>query len=126
MNRQDVFRRLLKTRWFTRFYGDVIGPASAKSFREPLRAELLNQLGPGARVLEVGCGPGLQAIDLAKLRPDLRITASDFSAEFVRLGESNAGWPGLRASFVPQSPSPSPMRWTCPASSPPRSTGRIR
>jgi len=89
-DRQRVFRWLLKTRLFTGFYGRVIGPASALMFTEPLDSGLLRHLPKGARVLEVGCGPGLQAIEIVRRRPDLRLVASDFSREFVLLGERNA------------------------------------
>jgi ubiquinone/menaquinone biosynthesis C-methylase UbiE len=90
MNRQDVFRRLLKARAFTRLYGSIIGAASAEMFSEPLQHGLLDHLPSGARVLEVGCGPGLQAIALNRLRPDLELIASDFSAEFIELSRRNA------------------------------------
>jgi len=90
MDRPALFRRLLKTRLFTSFYGRVIGPASAQLFGELLSRELLPSLAQGAKVLEVGCGPGLQAIDLLRRRPDLRLTASDFSPAFVRLAEAKA------------------------------------
>ncbi len=88
--KQAFFRRLLKTQAFARFYGRVIGPASAQMFGELLAEVLLPQLPLGAKVLEVGCGPGLLAIDLLHRRPDLQITASDFSAPFVELAEANA------------------------------------
>ncbi len=90
MGKQDIFRRFLKARLFTRIYGQVIGPASAQMFSGLLQEELLAHLPEGARVLEVGCGPGLQALELIRLRPDLEFVASDFSGEFVRLGEANA------------------------------------
>jgi SAM-dependent methyltransferase len=89
-DRQDVFRWLLKTRLFSRLYGRVIGPASPKMFSEFLQRELLDHLPSHARVLEVGCGPGLQALEVARMRPDVDLIASDFSEEFVRLSEGNA------------------------------------
>lgn len=104
--KQAVFRRLLKTRAFTRFYGRVIGPASAQMFGEVLADVLLPQLPPDAKVLEVGCGPGLQAIDLVRRRSDLKMTASDFSSAFVDLARANAelaraeGAPPLPIEFV--------------------------
>jgi ubiquinone/menaquinone biosynthesis C-methylase UbiE len=99
-DRQVVFRRLLKARFFTRLYTRVIGPASVQMFAEPLRTELLEHLPAGSRVLEVGCGPGLQAVDLARQRPDLELTASDFSAEFIDLGSANAARAGAAIRFV--------------------------
>jgi ubiquinone/menaquinone biosynthesis C-methylase UbiE len=99
-DRQVLFRRLLKARFFTRFYARIIGPASVQMFTEPLRQELLEHLTQGSRVLEVGCGPGLQALELARQRPDLELTASDFSAEFVHLGSANAARAGASVKFV--------------------------
>jgi SAM-dependent methyltransferase len=95
MDRQAVFRRLLETRLFSGFYGRVIGPASVQLFGELLAEELLPRLPQRAKVLEVGCGPGLQAIDLLRRRPDLELTASDFSAAFVELARRNAAAAGI-------------------------------
>jgi ubiquinone/menaquinone biosynthesis C-methylase UbiE len=100
LNRHDVFRRLLKTGAFARLYTRVIGPASVRMFAEPLREELLAHVPEGGRVLEVGCGPGLQALDVMRARPDLELTASDFSAAFVALGTANAARAGVAVKFV--------------------------
>jgi ubiquinone/menaquinone biosynthesis C-methylase UbiE len=69
-------------------------------FTAPLQQELLDHLPRGSRVLEVGCGPGLQALALAKARPDLDLTASDFSAEFVELAAANAARAGAAVKLV--------------------------
>lgn len=100
MDRQPLFRWLLKTRPFTRFYGHVIGPASVQLFTPLLDREVLRDLPAGARVLEVGCGPGLQAIEVARRRPDLRIVASDFSQAFVALAQGNARAAGVTVESV--------------------------
>jgi ubiquinone/menaquinone biosynthesis C-methylase UbiE len=85
----ETYRRLYQSRLFTRFYGRLAGKASVAFFSEHLQSHLLQFLPTGARVLEVGSGPGLQAIDLARRRPDIELVASDFSSAFVRLGAEN-------------------------------------
>jgi ubiquinone/menaquinone biosynthesis C-methylase UbiE len=95
MDRQDVFRWLMTTRAFTAAYGSMIGPASARMFTPILQADVLAALPAGARVLEVGCGPGLQALEVARLRPDLRLVASDFSEQFVLAARRRAEAAGL-------------------------------
>jgi release factor glutamine methyltransferase len=61
--------------------------------------ELLVQVGSelpeGARVHEVGTGSGAIALALISERPDLRVTASDLSAEAVEAARENAERLGL-------------------------------
>jgi len=52
-----------------------------------LAAELLPQ---GARVLDLGCGPGFPSIPLAILRPDLSIVALDSTDKKVRFVQESA------------------------------------
>ena len=53
-----------------------------------LAAELLPQ---GARVLDLGCGPGFPSIPLAILRPDLSLVALDSTDKKVRFVKESAG-----------------------------------
>jgi ubiquinone/menaquinone biosynthesis C-methylase UbiE len=43
----------------------------------------------GGTVLDVGTGPGLLLVELAAVRPDLRITGIDLSADMVTLAQRN-------------------------------------
>jgi release factor glutamine methyltransferase len=54
----------------------------------------------GARVHEVGTGSGAIALALSSERPDLRITASDFSAEAIEVARENAEQLGLDTEFT--------------------------
>jgi ubiquinone/menaquinone biosynthesis C-methylase UbiE len=85
----ETYRRLYQSGPFARFYSRLTGEGSVSFFSQHLQDRLLQYLPPGARVLEVGSGPGLQAIDVARRRPDIRLVASDFSDAFVRLGADN-------------------------------------
>ncbi|SFC89551.1 class I SAM-dependent methyltransferase [Streptomyces aidingensis] len=50
---------------------------------------------PDGRVLDIGTGPGRLLHELAALRPDLRLTGVDVSADMVALGEQAARKRGL-------------------------------
>ena len=54
-------------------------------------------LSEGDRVLDVGCGPGRHAIELAKL--GLQVTAIDISRRFLDLGAAEAEAAGVAISF---------------------------
>ena len=55
-------------------------------------------LGPGMRVLDVGCGPGRHALSLA--RRGLDVLGVDHSPDFVRLARDAAEAEGLSAEFL--------------------------
>ena len=59
--------------------------------------ERLLELPPGARLLDVGCGPGRHAIELA--RRGLAVTGVDVSAVFLELAADRARAAGVAASF---------------------------
>ncbi len=46
----------------------------------------------GARVLDLGCGPGFPSIPLAICRPDLQITALDSTAKKIAFVRESAAW----------------------------------
>ena len=60
-----------------------------------LLVEVGTELPQGARVHEVGTGSGAIALALMSERPDLRITASDLSAEAAEAARENAARLGL-------------------------------
>jgi ubiquinone/menaquinone biosynthesis C-methylase UbiE len=50
---------------------------------------------PGKRMLDIGTGSGLLAIELAKARPDWQIIGTDISEEMLKLARRNARLEGL-------------------------------
>jgi release factor glutamine methyltransferase len=66
--------------------------------------ELLVEVGlalaPGARVLDVGTGSGAVALALADERPDLRVSASDVSAQALAVARENATRSSLDVAFL--------------------------
>ena len=61
---------------------------------------LLGEVASGAEVLEVGCGGGQLAGEVARRRPDLRITGLDLSAEQVARARRRNRTLGDRARFI--------------------------
>ncbi len=54
---------------------------------------------PGAHVVDVGTGSGAVALALKDERPDLRVTATDVSADALAVARANAERLGLELSF---------------------------
>jgi ubiquinone/menaquinone biosynthesis C-methylase UbiE len=54
----------------------------------------------GARVLDIGTGPGRLLVELGRLRPDLDLTGVDPSEEMVRISNEHLGAYGDRARAV--------------------------
>ena len=54
----------------------------------------------GARVVDVGTGSGAIALALADERPDLRVVATDISADALAVARANAARLGLAVEFV--------------------------
>jgi ubiquinone/menaquinone biosynthesis C-methylase UbiE len=54
----------------------------------------------GASVLEIGAGPGWVSVCLAQLRPDLRITVADLSADMLGIAAQNFAAHGVAGEFV--------------------------
>lgn len=64
-------------------------------------AYLLPHLGPGARVLDVGCGPGTLTVDIARRVAPGRVVGVDVSAEVVEQAQTHAAEVGgVNATFV--------------------------
>jgi release factor glutamine methyltransferase len=65
-----------------------------------LLVEVGTQLPEGARVHEIGTGSGAIALALLSERPDLKVTASDLSAEAVEAARENAERLGLNLEIT--------------------------
>ena len=84
--------------------GDLLGEAYLRySFTKGTDQEVVFLLGlldlpPGARLLDVGCGPGRHSVALA--RAGLSVTGVDVSARFLELAADAARAAGVGASFV--------------------------
>lgn len=79
--RYDFLARRLFRRAYRRFAADVAGIAP-----------------PGGAVLDVGTGPGVLLAELVRLRPDLRVSGVDLSADMVDAANRNLAGFGARAS----------------------------
>jgi release factor glutamine methyltransferase len=66
-----------------------------------LLVEAALELPPGARVHEVGTGSGAVALALRDERPDLRVSASDFSPAALAVASANATRLGLELELHP-------------------------
>ncbi|MFI1015117.1 methyltransferase domain-containing protein [Streptomyces sp. NPDC020965] len=58
-------------------------------------AYLVGELTPGARILDIGCGPGTITADLAALVPDGRVTGVDRAPDIVDRARAHARERGL-------------------------------
>ena len=74
---------------FASFYEWTAGEATSLVFWRKLKEDFLNFIPEGGRILEIGSGTGLQAMEIFQHRPDLEIIASDFSSEMISLGKKN-------------------------------------
>jgi len=80
-------------------FDTVIAPAIS-DLRRARVDELLAELPVGGRVLEVGCGGGQLAVELAEERPDLSIVGVDLSAAQVARATRRARGLGERVRFA--------------------------
>lgn len=80
---------LPRTQLFTSLYERTIGEASTIVFSRKLEEDFLTLIPEGGKILEIGSGPGLQAMQILQSRPDLKIVAADYSAEMISLAKKN-------------------------------------
>jgi ubiquinone/menaquinone biosynthesis C-methylase UbiE len=64
-----------------------------------LYQHILGRLGPGSRVLSLGCGAGGNEITIAQSVPDLELVGLDINPDVLRLGRERAGELGLSVTF---------------------------
>lgn len=76
----------------------------AERIAAPLHALAMDRIsamvGPGARILDVGCGGGQFAIKLARRFPDVRVVGLDLSREQVARARARGASLGGRVTFV--------------------------
>lgn len=80
-------------------YDRVIAPA-VLAMGERIAGELAGQIADDARVLDVGCGGGHLALDIAARRAGAQVTGLDLSAEQVARAAARAKARGLAVQFV--------------------------
>src|SRR5437879_1238749 len=81
-----------------RWYAKVRGSQSQLEAYRAQAAQLTSGLSEGARVLEVGPGPGYLSVEMARLRR-FDVTALDISRTFVEIGSENARRAGVSVDF---------------------------
>lgn len=77
----------------------VRGPLARRLYRR-LVADLAPGLPPGARVLDVGAGPGYLLGYLARERPDLDLWGLDLDYRMIRLARRNKSAPGSAPQWL--------------------------
>lgn len=73
---------------FASFYNELLAPGQSEWILSALERLLLDELPPGARVLDLCCGSGQIARQL--LQRNFRVTGIDVSAEMIELARANA------------------------------------
>jgi len=69
-----------------------------RSLYRRLAADIAATAPEGGAVLDVGTGPGVLLVELAKRRPDLRLTGIDLSADMIAAATRNLDPFGFRAT----------------------------
>lgn len=72
----------------SRFYDFAARRVFGRFYRR-LAQDIAATAAPGARVLDVGTGPGMLLVHLARLRPDLDLTGIDLSPDMVATAQRN-------------------------------------
>ncbi len=95
---KDRYVPALRFRWLTALYDPLMERWTAA---KPLRQAVLHalDLGPGLRLLELGCGPGRLAIAIKRRHPDVAIDAVDGDPEILEVARRNAAAAGVRIAF---------------------------
>ncbi len=95
---KDRYVPALRFRWLTALYDPLMERWTAA---KPLRQAVLHalDLGPGLRLLELGCGPGRLAIEIKRRRADVTIDAVDGDPEILEVAWRNAAAAGVEITF---------------------------
>ena len=80
---------------------DVLARSIMRVFYRRLAADIARAAPEGAAVLDVGTGPGVLLMELARHRPDLHLSGLDVSADMIAAAERNlAGKATIRTADV--------------------------
>jgi ubiquinone/menaquinone biosynthesis C-methylase UbiE len=77
---------------------DVVARRLIRRMYRRIADDLVDTLPESADVLDVGTGPGILLVELAKRRPDLRLAGIDLSADMIELAQRNTREFGDRVS----------------------------
>lgn len=80
-------------------YDRVAGRLMRRPFRR-IAADLVRQLPPGAELLDVGTGPGRLLVEVARRRPDVRVTGVDLAPDMVEIARGHLAEFGERATAL--------------------------
>lgn len=69
---------------FWEFYDRWVSPAVVAALQLDLHERLVHELPKGSRLLDVGCGGGQHAVQIARQRPDLHVVGIDISTTMVK------------------------------------------
>jgi ubiquinone/menaquinone biosynthesis C-methylase UbiE len=94
----DSYVHALRFRWLTPLYDGVV---AATTRERTFRAAVLEQAGlrPGQRVLDLGCGTGTLAIEMASRCPGLQIFGLDGDPEVLARAERKAVRAGVEITW---------------------------
>jgi methylase of polypeptide subunit release factors len=85
---------------------DFVSRRVLRVFYRRLAADVAAEAPPGGAVLDVGTGPGVLLVELAKRRTDLRLTGVDLSADMVAAATRNLEPFGERQPRRPETSPP--------------------
>ena len=97
--REDVsYVHALRYRWLTPLYDGVV---AATTRERTFRVATIEQAGlrPGQRVLDLGCGTGTLAIEMARRCPGLQLFGVDGDAEVLAKAEQKATRAGVEITW---------------------------
>ncbi|MBK6871875.1 MAG: class I SAM-dependent methyltransferase [Kineosporiaceae bacterium] len=80
-------------------YDRVAGRLMRRPFRR-IAEDLAQQLPPGAGLLDVGTGPGRLLVEVARRRPDVRVTGVDLAPDMVETARGHLAEFGERAAVL--------------------------
>jgi len=80
-------------------YDSLVAPAVLETLL-PFRDMVLATMKETSRILDVGCGGGQLAIEIARARPDLEVTGVDLSSSQLRRAKFRSAAAGARVDFI--------------------------